>query len=143
MTPLVRDDGAVVWINRGFVPRRGADLAPYDPAPSGEVTVTGILRRAEPRGAHTPADDAGHRLWFVRDPAVLAAAAGLEASRVAPYTIDAERSLTPASGLPQAGETRLTYPNDHLGYAVTWYGLAVACVGVFAVWARGRLRTRT
>ncbi|MDK9697058.1 MAG: SURF1 family protein [Siculibacillus sp.] len=141
MTPLVRDDGTIVWVNRGFVPRRGSDLAPRDPPPPGETTITGILRRAEPRGTHTPADDPAHRLWFVRDPAVLAAAAELEAGRVAPYTVDADASLTPAGGLPQAGETRLSYPNDHLGYAVTWYGLAVSCIAVFGVFARGRLRS--
>lgn len=140
MTPFARDDGSIVWINRGFVPRRERDLADHAPAPSGEVTITGILRRPEPRGTHTPADDPAHRLWFVRDPAVLAAAADLEAAKVAPYTVDADASLTPAGGLPQAGETRLSYPNDHLGYAITWYGLAATCVGVFAVFARGRMR---
>jgi len=71
---------------------------------------------------------------------VLAAAQGLDATRLAPYTVDADAGLTPASGLPQAGETRLSYPNDHLGYAVTWYGLALTCLGVFAAFARARLR---
>ncbi len=140
MTPFARDDGSIVFVNRGFVPSRGRDLAPHAPAPGGETTITGILRRPEPRGTHTPTDDPAHRLWFVRDPAVLAAALGLDAARVAPYTVDATAALTPAEGLPQAGETRLSYPNDHLGYAVTWYGLALTCVGVFAVFARGRLR---
>lgn len=140
MSPLARDDGSIVWINRGFVPTNGRELAPHDGAPEGTVTVTGLLRRPEPRGAYTPADDPAHRLWFVRDPSVLTAAAGLEAGRVAPYTVDADASLTPASGLPQAGETRLSYPNDHLGYAVTWYGLALTCVGVFVAFARGRMR---
>ena len=37
--------------------------------------------------------------------------------------------------LPQGGETRLSFPNNHLGYAITWYGLACALVGVFAVFA--------
>lgn len=140
MSPLARDDGSIVWINRGFVPSRGRDLAPHAGVPEGPQTITGLLRRPEPRGAHTPADDPAHRLWFVRDPSVLTAAAGLEAGRVAPYTVDADASLTPAAGLPQAGETRLSYPNDHLGYAITWYGLAATCVGVFAVFARGRMR---
>lgn len=140
MTPFGRDDGSIVWVNRGFVPRRGRDLAPFA-SPSAEArTLTGILRRPEPRGTHTPADDPAHRLWFVRDPAVLSAAAGLDGVRTAPFTVDAAVDLTPPEGLPQAGETRLTYPNDHLGYAVTWYGLAAACVAVFAVFARGRLK---
>jgi len=143
MTPLSRDDGSIVFVNRGFVPRGGHDLAAYAPPPAGEVTVTGLLRRPEPRGPYAPADDPAHRLWFVRDPAVLATAAGLEAAKVAPFTVDADASLTPAEGLPQAGETRLSYPNDHLGYAVTWYGLALACVAVFAVFARGRLQRRS
>jgi surfeit locus 1 family protein len=30
--------------------------------------------------------------------------------------------------------------NNHLGYAITWYGLAAALAGVFAVWARRRLK---
>ena len=140
MTPFARDDGSLVWVNRGFVPSRGRDLVDHAAPPEGEVTVTGILRRPEPRGLHTPADDPAHRLWFVRDPAVLAAAQGLDATRLAPYTVDADAGLTPASGLPQAGETRLSYPNDHLGYAVTWYGLALTCLGVFAAFARARLR---
>ena len=140
MTPLLRDDGSIVWVNRGFVPRRGRDLAPFAPPPGEALALTGILRRPEPRGPHTPADDPAHRLWFVRDPAVLSAAAGLEIARTAPYTVDAAADFTPPGGLPQAGETRLTYPNDHLGYAVTWYGLAAACVAVFAVFARSRLK---
>jgi surfeit locus 1 family protein len=140
MTPFRRDDGSIVWINRGFVPRQGRDFAPFAPPPGEALALSGILRRPEPRGSHTPADDPSHRLWFVRDPAVLSAAAGLEVARTAPYTVDASVDLTPPEGLPQAGETRLTYPNDHLGYAVTWYGLAVACVAVFAVFARGRLK---
>jgi surfeit locus 1 family protein len=142
LSPLQRDDGSIVWVNRGFVPRAAGGLAAFAPAPSGEVSLAGLLRRPEPRGPHTPADDPAHRLWFVRDPAVLSAAAALDAGRTALFTVDAEAALTPASGLPQAGETRLSYPNDHLGYAVTWYGLAVTCVGVFAVFARSRLRRR-
>lgn len=142
MTPFARDDGSIVFVNRGFVPRRETALAPYAAPPAGETTVTGLLRRPEPRGFYAPADDPAHRLWFVRDPAVLAAAAGVDPAEVTPYTVDAAADLTPAGGLPQAGETRLSYPNDHLGYAITWYGLAATCVGVFAVFARGRLRRR-
>lgn len=141
MTPLERADGSLVWINRGFAPvGPGGVPVAYDPAPSGEVTLTGTLRRPEPRDRNTPADDVPHRLWFARDPAALAAGSPLDATRIAPYTVDAARASTPPSGLPQAGETRLSYPNDHLGYVITWYGLALTCVGVFAAFAAGRLK---
>jgi surfeit locus 1 family protein len=143
MAPLSRDDGSIVWINRGFVPAAPPPATTIAPPPEGPVEIVGILRRSEPRGAFAPADDPAHRLWFVRDTAALAAAFGLDPTRVAPFSVDAEASATPASGLPQAGETRLSFPNDHLGYALTWYGLAAACLGVFAAFARRRLADPT
>lgn len=136
MAPLERPDGSIVWVNRGFVPNGAADVA----APSGNVEIEGLLRRPEPRGAFVPADDRARNMWFVRDPAILTAGLGLDPARAAPFTVDAAASSTPPGGLPQAGETRLSFENNHLGYILTWYGLAATCVGVFVVWARGRLR---
>lgn len=54
VTPLVLADGTAVLVDRGFLPRQGAELAPtaVPPAPTGEVTVTGRLRRSE-RGGNT------------------------------------------------------------------------------------------
>ncbi|MCE1234849.1 MAG: SURF1 family protein [Hyphomicrobiales bacterium] len=139
MSPLERPDGEIVWINRGFVPieKIGAE-SPIDPAST--VWIEGLARRAEPRGVFTPADEPAKNLWFVRDPARLSAAFGLAAERTLPYTIDAGVGATPASGLPQAGETRLTFTDNHLGYALTWYGLALAAAGVFVVRARAERR---
>lgn len=141
LSPLERADGAILWINRGFVPvDRMAEVAPVR---AGEtVTIAGIARRAEPRGAFTPADEPAKNLWFVRDPKPLSAAFGLPIAATLPYSIDADASLTPASGLPQAGETRLSFPDNHLGYALTWYGLALAALGVFTARMLGGGRTR-
>jgi cytochrome oxidase assembly protein ShyY1 len=54
VTPLKLDDGTAILVDRGFLPRQAAELAPTSiPAvPSGEVTVTGRLRRSE-QGGHT------------------------------------------------------------------------------------------
>ena len=57
---------------------------------------------------------------------------------VAPFTIDAMD--TPAGTLPQGGETRLVFPNRHLEYALTWYGLAGALADVFLVFSLSRRR---
>lgn len=141
MDPLERPNGEIVWINRGFVPVEKIGAAsPIDPTAT--VSIEGLARRSEPRGLFTPADEPAKNLWFVRDPALLSAARGLSAARTLPYTIDAGVGATPASGLPQAGETRLSFPDNHLGYALTWYGLALAAAGVFAVRVTaGRRRT--
>lgn len=142
VSPLERPNGEIVWINRGFVPMdRLAEATP--PSTEGATTIAGIARRVEPRGAFLPDDDAARNLWFVRDARRLSAAFGLPVERTLPYTIDADAAATPASGLPQAGETRLAFPDDHLGYALTWYGLAVAAAGVFAVRVRSERRRGT
>lgn len=141
MTPVERDDGSIVWVDRGFVPVDRIDPARRDETPpAGPVTLDGLMRRPEPRGWATPADDPAGGLWFVRDPATLSAAFGLDPARTAPFTVDASARLTPPGGLPQAGETRLVFSDDHLGYALTWFGLAAAALAVAVVRLRARRR---
>jgi surfeit locus 1 family protein len=144
MTPLELAGGGIVIVNRGFVPMDRMDLTTRNAGPeSAETTVTGLLRMPERRSWFTPPDDAARRIWQERDPAAIAKAYGL--ARVAPFYIDADQSGP--NGYPQGGETRLTFPNDHLQYAVTWFGLALALLGVFLVyarreWRRGEFRDR-
>jgi surfeit locus 1 family protein len=130
LTPLETGEGRVL-INRGFVPLDAASF----PRPEGQTTVRGLLRGPEDRNLFTPTDNAQQKLFFARDPAAIGAALGIP---LAPFTIDAVE--TPAGGLPQAGETRLNFPNRHLEYALTWYGLAGALLAVFAAFAWSRMR---
>lgn len=142
MTPLETAGGWYLFVNRGFVPADRKDPATRAQGQiPGEVTVTGLVRPAEPAGIFTPGKDVAANVWFNRDPAEMAAAVGLPAERVAPYTVDAAFDPALPGGLPQGGETVVSFPNNHLQYALTWFGLAIALVAVFAVWARGKLRS--
>jgi surfeit locus 1 family protein len=134
LTPLRLDSGAFVIVNRGFVP-----LDRKDPAARGEIEgrthVTGLMRQPESRNFFTPADDPETGQYFTRDPALIAAHFGL--APAAPFSVDADAS--PTSGvLPRGGASELTFPNNHLAYALTWFGLALALIGVFAAFARQR-----
>jgi surfeit locus 1 family protein len=141
MTPLQTEDGWYLIVNRGFVPEDHKDPASRSEGQlPAEVTVTGLVRRAEPAGAFTPGKDVARNIWFNRDPAEMAVAMGLPPDRVAPYTVDAVFDPSLPGGLPQGGETIVNFPNSHLSYALTWFGLAAALLAVFALWARGRLR---
>ncbi len=132
LTPLQLPSGATVIVNRGFVPEARADPATRAGGQvQGPVAVTGLMREPEQRNSFTPADDPKQRLWFTRDPQSIAAAFGL--SRVAPFTIDADASKLPG-GLPEGGETVLAIPNDHLSYALTWFGLAFGLLVVYAAY---------
>lgn len=141
LTPLALEGtDRVVFVNRGFVPLDRKDPASRPEGQvAGTVAVTGLMRPAEARSWLSPTDDVARNVWFVRDPATMAAATGLDPAKVAPFTVDEVAGETPG-GLPQGGETVIAFPNSHLGYAVTWYGLAAALVGVWAVRMRALLR---
>ena len=138
VTPLVRTDGPPILINRGFVPADRRDPATRrEGQVSGEVEVTGLLRFPEEASWFVPANDAARGAFYRMDPTGIAAAAGVAGA--APFVLDAEAGEAPG-GLPAGGATRIAFPNRHLEYALTWYGLAAALVGVTAafLWSRRR-----
>jgi surfeit locus 1 family protein len=135
MTPLRLSGGASVLVNRGFVPEALKGAA--DSGPSGETVVTGLMRASEDRTWFTPADDPARGQWFTRDVERMANALNLGPH--APFSIDADAE---EAVLPQGGETILAFPNNHLSYAMTWFGTALALAGVFFVYAIGQLRQK-
>lgn len=138
MTPLMREDGTAVLVNRGFVPYEFRDPATRAAAHvEGDVEITGLLRLPEEGNIFTPDNKPGSRTWYVRDPLAIAAAEGID--RVAPFFVDADATPNPG-GLPQGGATRVAFRNDHLGYAITWFGLAASLVGVYLAWAWSQVR---
>ena len=136
MTPLKLAGGATVLIDRGFVPEAQKGAAGGGLG-GGETTVVGLMRASEGRNLFTPSDDPASGQWFTRDVGTIARAEGL--TRVAPFFIDADAGPDP-SVLPEGGETILAFPNNHLSYALTWFGMAAALVGVFGAFATSRLR---
>lgn len=136
ITPLRLPDGGTILVNRGFVPLAKADEARAN-VPDGAVSVTGLMRSPESRNTFTPADEPQKGVWYTRDPASIAAQSKL--TRVAPFTIDADADPK-AKGWPRPGATVVDIPNNHLSYALTWFGLALALVGVTFVYWRNQRR---
>ena len=138
LTPLETESGAIVIVNRGFVPMDRKDVASRREGQiEGPASVTGLLRMPEEGNWFTPANDTARAAWYRRDPQEIAKAYQL--LRVSPFLIDDDVTPNPG-GLPQGGETRLEFPNNHLGYALTWFGLAAALAGVFGAFAWQRMR---
>jgi surfeit locus 1 family protein len=130
--------GSVVVVNRGFVPMGALDRAARPPL--GIIDITGALRWPEPRGLFTPKEEPDKNLWFVRDHRAIAAAKGWEA--VAPFFVEQEAPAA-SGGLPRVGRLQPNLPNNHLQYALTWYGLAAALLVIFAFWVRHGSRRST
>ena len=72
------------------------------------------------------------RRWYHYDLEQMAATLGLE---LAPIVVEADDTANPG-GLPIGGRTRITLANNHLQYAITWYGLAATLIGVYIVFRR-------
>lgn len=127
VTPLRLDSGQTILINRGFIPPDRRDPATH-PAPTGTVTITGLLRASEPDGGFLRANDPSANRWFSRDVAAIATAR--ELTNTAPFFIDADRGADP-SAYPIGGLTVLSFSNNHLIYALTWFALALMMLAAF------------
>ena len=133
IVPLERDDGDPILVDRGWVPdRRPRPIA----QPEGDVTLEGYVRPSETPGLFSATDNPATRQFYTLDAPAIGAALGLR--QVAPFILvvlgppPPERYPDPARHLPRP-------PNNHLSYAITWYGLAIALVVIFVLWARKAL----
>jgi surfeit locus 1 family protein len=144
MTPLQQDDGSVVLVNRGFAPADWCGAkGQCAPGPTGESTLTGLLRMSEPSGVIRHNDPARNS-WYTRDVPAMANARGLK--DVAPYFVDEDAAPgTLDAGKPawpQGGLTVIAFANNHLSYLITWYALALMVLGAGIYVARDEYRLR-
>lgn len=121
--------------------------------PAGRLSARGIYKPAFKRNAFTAADDTDNRVFYVLDPAEFAALLPEEpSSRVKPDVFEPEVIRFVSESGPYLIDNpyaRLRLddelpPQRHFGYAITWWGLAMALIGVYLAFhhQKGRLRFR-
>jgi surfeit locus 1 family protein len=131
-------DGGVIVVDRGFVPMDRKDVATREAGvPKGTVDVVGVLRWPEERNAFTPREEANGHLFFARDTAAMSARGQWNAT--SPFYVD-QVSPVPPGGWPRPGKLQVNLRDDHLQYALTWFGLAAGLIGVYGWWLVGRFR---
>lgn len=149
LTPLRTADGSIVLVNRGFVPPEARERAMRRATETeGESTVTGLLRVTEPGGSFLRRNDPVADRWYARDVQAIATARGL--SEVAPYFVDAEAApqrpdaakANAPRAWPAGGLTVISFPNNHLVYAFTWFALALMVAAAAGYVARDERRQR-
>lgn len=137
--PAKLASGEAIAINLGFVQNTLQDRAQQDRAvsalPRDAQTFTGYIRFPERAGWFSPKADVGKRLWFDRDHEAMAQALGW--GKVAPFYVDLE-SPAPPSGTPKPGPLSVRLKDNHLQYAITWFGLAAAVLIAFGFWVFGK-----
>ena len=131
-TPLQLADGRFLFVNRGFTPYEAKEPEMRKQGQlTGEQTVTGLARArlAEKPSSIVPDNDLAKNIFYWKDLDAMASSTGIPADRLVPFFVDAGDAPNP-KGLPIGAVTQFDLPNNHLQYAVTWYGLAAALVGV-------------
>ena len=126
LTPLRQADGSVVLVNRGFVP---PERTAHNAGGTAPATITGLLRITEPGGGFLRSNDPSANRWYSRDVQAIAAARGLP--KTAPYFVDADAGPRSDTS-PVGGLTVISFHNNHLVYAITWYTLAL--MTAWAAW---------
>jgi surfeit locus 1 family protein len=140
--PVRLETGEQVVVNAGYVPnemqRRAEEDRAVAPLLTGKPeTLTGYLRFPEHPGLLTAHQNEPKRLWFIRD--VIGIAASLNWGQVAPFYIDLEAPV-PAGDVPKPGALVPKLRDNHLQYAITWFGLALAVFGTYGFWLFGKRR---
>ena len=133
--PVRLATGEIIVINAGYAPDR------THPWRNTKVEITGYLRWPEaPRWFVSEHEQVEGSIWYVRNHLSMARFHRWGAN-VAPFYIDQE-SPVPAAGVPRPGPLAVKLRNDHLGYAITWFGLATVLLLVFGFWAVARERAK-
>ena len=134
--PLERPGASPLLVERGWVPQQAH--ARRSTIPPGTVTIAGYVHPGDKPGMFSARRRSGGahvlhaRSRSDRRGARLAARRAVRADRARARRRH-EHYPDPATHLPRP-------PNNHCQYAITWYGLAVALVVIFCVWARRTLR---
>ncbi len=140
VTPLELDDGRVVLVDRGWVPpgrRRPETRAEgqiggqIGGQVAGPVSLTATLRTGGWQGYDflRPENDPAGNAWVWMDLPRMAESVRLEGV-VSGYYLVAGPAPNPG-GLPIGRAPGVDLPNNHLGYALTWYALALVLLVIY------------
>ncbi|MES5097312.1 SURF1 family protein [Agrobacterium sp. BA1120] len=129
-TPLRLSDGRAIFINRGFVPYEMKEPSKREAGEvAGIVSVEGLARArlTTKPSSLLPENDLAKNIYYWKDWSAMASRAGIPPAQLVPFFVDANAAPNPG-GWPKGGVTLIDLPNNHLQYAITWYGLALALV---------------
>ncbi len=130
---FLTEDGRRLLLDRGVVPSDAKD----NPRPPVEATVTGNLLWPDETDAFTPDPDLATNIWFARDATRMSGELAAE-----PFLIVVRETSESGARVTPLPVDTAGIPNDHLQYAITWFGLALVWAGMTLYWitriARGK-----
>jgi surfeit locus 1 family protein len=138
IAPFKLADGRTFLVDRGIVPKEKLDPATRRAGQvEGTAHVVGIWRTPDAAGMFTPVPDRARRIWYSRDVTAMAKTDGV--ALAAPVIVEADAAPNPG-GWPKGGQTVVSFRNEHLQYAITWFALAAVLLGVYLAYHVSRKR---
>ena len=130
------EGGETLLVDRGFVADAVSARPPVQPSTLPTVIVGELRRTPAPSAmAPPPANDR----FYARDNAAMARALGVSGP-VSSLSVFATTPTNPDWAALRPSAPPAAFSNNHLGYAMTWFGLAIALVGFYVAILRRRSR---
>lgn len=130
-TPFMASNGSVIIINRGWVPEQiKSQSSRPESLAFGEVTVAGLLRKPWAKLWYGPENEPNNNNWFYGNIEGMSKAKNLQ--NIFPMYLYAAENAE-RDDYPIAGRTEFNIVNNHLDYALTWFGLAIVLVGIYFI----------
>ena len=132
ITPFNLSNDKIILINRGWVSEgyRNPEKRKFSLV-EGQIILKGIIRYPQKKGYFVPENDGKNGFWFTIKPNEINKFINLPSNKVINnYYIDALRQGEKLT-LPIGVTGKLKLRNQHLSYAITWYGLALSLLFVY------------
>lgn len=132
-----RPETGVLLVDRGFVAGTISARPPVTrDGPS--IRLVAVIRTASSPGLMALPPEGNH--FFARDNAAMARVLGVT-SLVGSETLYAVTSTNPDWPALHPSVPPVAFANNHLGYALTWFGLALALIGFYIALVRRKLKS--
>jgi surfeit locus 1 family protein len=138
LTPFRLASGGIILVDRGWVAESAKDASTRANGQiEGDVEIEGALRPPTPRSTFTPPPALATRTFYTRDSTAIAKALGMTLQRDLIF-----QATSRSAGGPEPMSTKLDIPDNHLGYAITWFSLALVLLVIYLRYhyVRGRLK---
>ena len=132
ISPFEMSDGRRIMVDRGWIKPDQKDT----PRVAMFAEIEGNLHWPKEIDSYTPENDVAGNIWFARDVPQMA-----EALNAAPILVVLSKTSETDPAVTPMPVTSAGIPNDHLNYAVTWYGLALVWL-VMTLYYLRRMRAK-
>lgn len=120
ITPFkIKGTNLIIMVNRGWIPKdRMAKEKRLDTFPTGNIKISGIVRKSENRPQFVSRNQPNKGIWFYKNFQEMGDYCGSE-----PIYIEATEEHTYLPYGPISGQSNVDIRNKHVEYFVTWYSL--------------------